>query len=396
MGIKVKHCFACDINEHARNLVMASAPPEKMFDDVLTRSSADIPSVDAYVLGFPCTPYSFLHGKSSKLFREKAARPYFKMLQVLKDTRPPMAVLENVIGLNRVMSKVVKDLEGLSLFFICVLPLDSSDLGEPVSRPRYYFLLLRRDAVLVPDRDAIADFVLKAVTKAKAKGAGVQENPPAVRDLMLPNSHPLVADAVKNRRQAAISVRPERCDDAGKWKDQHATFKKEHDLPVRAPSSEDPMLLGSERQKDIWHTLEAHHPNDAGDLVVDVSQSISRCHAHTGGRCGTITPGGRVCVKSMGRTMIPLEKLILHLFPVHQMKFPAGILSSKAMSLLGGNTMHLKAVGLVLAIGLGMLRELPSTSWQFSAEHSKPVAKVVFIGAAARQVARKVKRDVKV
>ena len=52
--------------------------------------------------------------------------------------------------------------------------------------------------------------------------------------------------------------------------------------------------------------------------------------------------------------MMPVEKLLVHLFPLHRMRIPAAI-SDEALNDMGGNTMHLKSVGLATLIGLGLI-----------------------------------------
>ena len=49
--------------------------------------------------------------------------------------------------------------------------------------------------------------------------------------------------------------------------------------------------------------------------------------------------------------IIPTEKLMLHGFPIHRMKIPTST-SKSALSSLGGNTMHVKCVGLALLMGI--------------------------------------------
>ena len=85
------------------------------------------------------------------MIKGPAPKPYFAVLEFLRHRRPPLAVLENVGGLRRVMGKVLRDLEKLKWYFVIWMMIDSEALGEPVSRPRCYFLLVRRDAGISSD-----------------------------------------------------------------------------------------------------------------------------------------------------------------------------------------------------------------------------------------------------
>ena len=51
---------------------------------------------------------------------------------------------------------------------------------------------------------------------------------------------------------------------------------------------------------------------------------------------------------------MPIEKLLLHNFPIHRMRLPAA-LTDEALGDMGGNTMHLKSVGLAVLLGVGLV-----------------------------------------
>ena len=101
-----------------RKFIASNSPPTIIFDDMLSRDLDAVPDVDVYVCGFPCTPYSALRSHRTKLFKEPAAKPYFAVLKLLRHRRPPLAVLENVGGLRRVMGKALRDLEKLKWYFV--------------------------------------------------------------------------------------------------------------------------------------------------------------------------------------------------------------------------------------------------------------------------------------
>ncbi len=139
------------------------------------------------------------------------------------------------------------------------------------------------------------------------------------------------------------------------------------------------MCLSSSRQREVWAMLSAKHRSN--DLVADVSQSIRRAHPHFK-HAPTVTPRGRICVQKLGRLMTPLEKLLVHGFPLHKIKLPAS-LTDEAVNLLGGNTMHLKAIGLILLIGVSLLKSnvpCPPLSGRLP-----PVGRPVFVVLGAGQ-----------
>jgi site-specific DNA-cytosine methylase len=309
---------------------------------MLRRPLADIPDVDVYVCGFPCTPYSFIRRPSeTRLFQEKAARPYKKTLEVLRAKLPSLAILENVMGLNRVMRKVVRDLERLRAYFVIIVPINSIHLGDPVPRPRYYILLVRRDRCLLSDIGTVAQFV------ATCLGAVRRRSTDRIEDLMLPSDHCLVRDRGSAKRTSTSR--------GTRWKARHARFADGvRMLGCGSGSASRPsdMQLPPGRMQDVWRLLlQKHH---TGDLVADVSASVDRAHPHFAGTCCTLTPRSLVCVQKVGRVILPVEKLLLHGFPLHMMDLPK--ITGDAMSLLGGNTMHLRSVGLALLVGLSLCR----------------------------------------
>ena len=56
-------------------------------------------------------------------------------------------------------------------------------------------------------------------------------------------------------------------------------------------------------------------------------------------------------VERSQRVLMPIEKLLLHGFPVHRMNIPTSTTNTDLAS-LGGNTMHVRCVGLALLIGV--------------------------------------------
>ena len=105
MQLVHQHIFSSDIGRAPQLMIAANTKPTVMYKNLVKRRSCEVPAVDLYVAGFPCTPFSMLHN-NSKLFKEKAARPLFKILQMLRRSDgPPAAALENVTRILRVKEK---------------------------------------------------------------------------------------------------------------------------------------------------------------------------------------------------------------------------------------------------------------------------------------------------
>ena len=121
----------------------------------------------------------------------------------------------------------------------------------------------------------------------------------------------------------------------------------------------------------MWAELRAKHSQ--GDLIADVSQSLSRSSPRAGGVCPTLTPKGIVLVQRAGRPVAPIEKWIVHGLHVHRMRIPASI-DDVALARLGGNTMHLKSVGLAVLLGIGLVDGSTSGGMPSRAAPSPPPA----------------------
>ena len=301
MRVPHVHAFSCDSDAKARAFIEATCPPAgPLFHDMLTRDVTCIPPHSVYVCGFPCKAFSMLRRHSTKFLQEASAKPFFATVAVLKQCRPRVAVFENVLGIRAVLPKVLRKLRQVAGYYIFVVPIDSVDLGEPVCRPRIYFVLVRQDCTISDDMAALCAIVRAGYASACGK---VRSH---VCERMLPASSPEVRRL--RRRKGA------------------------------RPSGTCADYLTTARQEKVWAELRAKHSQ--GDLIADVSQSLSRSSPRAVGVCPTLTPKGIVMVQRAGRPVSPIEKLILHGFPVHRMKIPASI-DDVALARLGGNTMHL-------------------------------------------------------
>ena len=156
-----------------------------------------------------------------------------------------------------------------------------------------------------------------------------------------------------------------------KWKNLHSEFKKQ--IPPHTfwqldavPSQADYIGLTLPRERDAWNMLCARYPSCI-DLAADLSQNIHRNSVRTDGTLPTLTPGGAVALKSVGRTIIPIEKLLLHGLPIHTMNLPEE-LSSSDWSKLGGNTMSVQVVACATVLAMAMV------DWSLPACYAQPLA----------------------
>ena len=150
LGFRVEHTFSSEVVEWKREFIrLNSSPKTVIFDNMLRHDRASFPACDIYCYGLSCKPCSSLHNRS-RLFRESEAKVFFETLRTIRELRPPVAMFENVDGIRKVMPRAVKELKGAGSYAIIVCHIDPRDSGEPVSRPRTYFVLVCMDVLIVP------------------------------------------------------------------------------------------------------------------------------------------------------------------------------------------------------------------------------------------------------
>ena len=68
-ALKVKHtqCWASEIAEAPRQMILVNAKPRHLFDSVLAGSMQNAPYVHMYISGFSCKPFSTLHRRTGEV-----------------------------------------------------------------------------------------------------------------------------------------------------------------------------------------------------------------------------------------------------------------------------------------------------------------------------------------
>ena len=213
-----------------------------------------------------------------------------------------------------------------------------------------------------------------------------------VLDLMLPKSPAVVGMSGGSKKKEA-AARPSKTAVVGmsggskkeqcKWPAKHAAFRKKFALsPPTSCKDSDAFGLRNMRHREAWQLLVNAHPGKM--IIADLSQNIDRCRVSTNGVCPTLTPKSILCIQAASREVSPMDTLALHFFPVHRMKIPTTVTPTTLRS-LGGNTMHLKSVGLAICMGMAMVK--PSFGQEVTIDKkkswgvgmSKGMADVVFL-----------------
>ena len=350
LGVAHSHVFSSEIHQRKRefieqNFACASSQGTKciVYPDMMRRDPP--PRCDLYVCGFPCKPFSTLHLKS-KGFREKQARPFTGVLKTLRAILPPVAVLENVKGIDRYLNKVWNRLYGLRWYEVLTVCINPKDMGEPVTRDRMYFILVRLD-VARPNLEELVGKLLHAGMATERCGLSSRLLPKGSR-LLEPRYH-------RGARSGVAAFAP--------------------------PQGSLVASIGPQpnQRQQIAYFAACKRAASSGGQAVDLN--LSAKWASMQDVCPTVTPGAKLWVVKEQRFVTEVEKLLLNMVPVHLLKWPSG-LSDRDIHDLAGNTMHLKAVGLAMLIAMSLVEWGPvATGRPRSLEPSRRAKRPRKVGA---------------
>jgi hypothetical protein len=176
---------------------------------------------------------------------------------------------------------------------------------------------------------------------AKLLAVGIRTERSSLVSRLLLCPSPMVQQQGRKRKASASAASrgppPKQNSQTPKWVESHAGRRSVESARVGGPSAAEGATA---RQLSLYGILKAQQEGRPGN-VIDVSQSLGRARfLHN--VCPVITPGSRIWVSELHRFVSPMEKILLHLVPVHQLVWPEA-LTDRDVSCMGGNTMHLMA-----------------------------------------------------
>ena len=152
LGISHDHIFSTDRDPLCGETIRANFQPRCLTvgpeADITRRDPAHVESVDLYVCGFPCQPFSKLGGRLG--FEDPRGTVFFGCLEYIRTHRPKHYVLENVktlltIDEGRTWNHILNLLNAVGGYQVSHQIMDTKDYGIPQSRRRLYIIGVRRD-----------------------------------------------------------------------------------------------------------------------------------------------------------------------------------------------------------------------------------------------------------
>lgn len=150
LGILHTHKFSCDVDPLCGQTIGANFDPEMLLVgpacDIMRRDVAAVPSVDLYVCGFPCQPFSKLGGRRG--FVDPRGSVFFGCLQYIRHHSPKYFVLENVktlltIDNGQTWRTIMSMLRAVPGYEVSHAVMNTKDYGIPQSRRRLYIVGMR-------------------------------------------------------------------------------------------------------------------------------------------------------------------------------------------------------------------------------------------------------------
>jgi DNA (cytosine-5)-methyltransferase 1 len=154
LGVEYKLVNYCEIDKYASKSYSAvhNVPESLNLGDITKVNTNKLPRVDMVSYGFPCQDIS-LAGKQKGLFNEDGTQTrsglFFEALRIIEDTKPKVAIAENVKNLtskkfNAQFQIVLESLEqaGYNNYWQV---LNAKDYGVPQNRERVFIVSIRKD-----------------------------------------------------------------------------------------------------------------------------------------------------------------------------------------------------------------------------------------------------------
>lgn len=149
LGFKSECVLTSEIKTSAIQVYQENFQQDKIWGDITTISTQQIPDFDILLAGFPCQPFSSAGTRQG--FLDTRGTLFFEIERILKDKSPFGFLLENVEGLvqhddGRTLTTIVNKLEQLG-YQVKYDVLNAKDFGVPQDRKRVYIAGTKKNAI---------------------------------------------------------------------------------------------------------------------------------------------------------------------------------------------------------------------------------------------------------
>lgn len=152
LNVPFQHVFSSEINKYCIQSIKANYEPEILFGDpdgpfkegdITKRNIIDVPSVDVYVCGFPCQPFSDAGRRAGT--SDVRGRVVESCLRLIEAKQPRLFVLENVRGLlwhnkGSTWEQLWAEIQSLQGYTVAWKVLNTRDYGLPQNRDRLFIV----------------------------------------------------------------------------------------------------------------------------------------------------------------------------------------------------------------------------------------------------------------
>lgn len=149
LGFENECVLTSEIKTSAIQVYQENFQQDKIWGDITTISTQQIPDFDILLAGFPCQPFSSAGTRQG--FLDTRGTLFFEIERILKDKSPFGFLLENVEGLvqhddGRTLTTIVNKLEQLG-YQVKYDVLNAKDFGVPQDRKRVYIAGTKTNAI---------------------------------------------------------------------------------------------------------------------------------------------------------------------------------------------------------------------------------------------------------
>lgn len=154
LGIPFQHKWSCEIDQFARQSILANYEPEILYTDITTRNHSQLPHIDMYVCGFPCQSFSLMGKKKGTC--DPRSNIMLHCIKVIQTKLPNLFILENVKNFkfiekgapfNYLINSLnnIKDKDNESVYNVYYDIMNTKDYGIPQNRERIFIIGIKKE-----------------------------------------------------------------------------------------------------------------------------------------------------------------------------------------------------------------------------------------------------------